>query len=61
MLFQVERWGLTDGLSGGRMDGTCVGEQLNYRAASLRADAERPSAGAGVGQLGNEPSQPPTL
>ena len=39
---------LTDGLSGGRAGGTWLGSQDNYRAASLRADTERPSAGAGV-------------
>jgi hypothetical protein len=32
------------------MGGTYGAEQLNYRAASLRADAGRPSATAGVGR-----------
>ncbi len=40
---------LTVGLSGGRMGKTCGALQADYRAASLRADAGRPSAAAGVG------------
>ncbi len=38
-------------LSGGRRGGTCVAHQVNYRAAPLRAAADRPSAGAGVRRL----------
>ena len=43
--------GLTDWLSGGRAGGTWLGSRDNYRAESLWADADRPSAGAGVGWL----------